>query len=148
MRKNKGFTLIELLVVIAIIGLLSALAVVSLNSARQKSRDARRVSDIKQIQTALELFYDDTGAYIDADEAITLGDATHGCLDEDGLATPPCDGDNIYMVSVPADPGTSTTYSYLAADPVDYAITFTLESGVAGLDGTACTATSGGLSCS
>ena len=63
MRKQKGFTLIELLVVIAIIGLLSTLAVVALNNARQKSRDAKRVSDIKQIQTALELYYNDANAY-------------------------------------------------------------------------------------
>ncbi|MBU4331510.1 prepilin-type N-terminal cleavage/methylation domain-containing protein [Patescibacteria group bacterium] len=63
MRKNKGFTLIELLVVIAIIGLLSTLAVVALNSARQKSRDAKRVADIKQIQTALELYYNDNNGY-------------------------------------------------------------------------------------
>ncbi|MFH0972699.1 MAG: prepilin-type N-terminal cleavage/methylation domain-containing protein, partial [Patescibacteria group bacterium] len=58
-----GFTLIELLVVIAIIGLLSTLAIVALNNARQKSRDARRVSDIKQIQTALELYYNDANGY-------------------------------------------------------------------------------------
>ena len=54
MRK-KGFTLIELLVVIAIIGLLSTLAVVSLNSARGKARDAKRVSDVKQLSTILEI---------------------------------------------------------------------------------------------
>ena len=58
-----GFTLIELLVVIAIIGLLSTLAVVALNNARMKSRDAKRVSDIKQIQTALELYYNDANSY-------------------------------------------------------------------------------------
>ncbi|MCK4553352.1 prepilin-type N-terminal cleavage/methylation domain-containing protein [Candidatus Parcubacteria bacterium] len=63
MRKKQGFTLIELLVVIAIIGLLSTLAVVALNNARQKSRDAKRVSDIKQIQTALELYFNDASAY-------------------------------------------------------------------------------------
>ncbi|OGF31319.1 hypothetical protein A3H09_03530, partial [Candidatus Falkowbacteria bacterium RIFCSPLOWO2_12_FULL_45_13] len=63
MRKQKGFTLIELLVVIAIIGLLSTLAVVALNNARMKSRDAKRVSDIKQIQTALELYYNDANSY-------------------------------------------------------------------------------------
>lgn len=63
--KNKGFTLIELLVVIAIIGILSAVVLVSLNSARQKSRDARRLSDIRQIQTAMELYYNDNGAYPD-----------------------------------------------------------------------------------
>ena len=64
MKKTKpGFTLIELLVVIAIIGLLSTLSIVALNSARAKSRDARRVSDIKQTQTALELFFNEAGYY-------------------------------------------------------------------------------------
>src|SRR3989344_4259356 len=56
--QNKGFTLIELLVVIAIIGLLSSIVLASLNSARQKARDARRIADFNQIRTALELFYD------------------------------------------------------------------------------------------
>jgi prepilin-type N-terminal cleavage/methylation domain-containing protein len=55
---KKGFTLIELLVVIAIIGILSSVVIASMNSARKKSRDARRISDISQIQTALEMFYD------------------------------------------------------------------------------------------
>lgn len=59
----RGFTLIELLVVIAIIGILSAVVLTSLNSARLKARDARRISDIKQIQLALELAYDTNGSY-------------------------------------------------------------------------------------
>ncbi len=63
-RKNKaGFTLIELLVVIAIIGLLASVVLVSVNSARQKSRDAKRLADINQIAKALELFYNDAAAY-------------------------------------------------------------------------------------
>ena len=57
-RALKGFTLIELLVVIAIIGVLASIVLASLNSARQKSRDARRIADIKQLQLALELYYD------------------------------------------------------------------------------------------
>lgn len=57
-RALQGFTLIELLVVIAIIGVLASIVLASLNSARQKSRDARRVADIKQLQLALELYYD------------------------------------------------------------------------------------------
>lgn len=63
MKKNKGFTLIELLVVIAIIGILSSVVLASLNSAREKSRDAKRVSDIKQLQLALELYFDSNGEY-------------------------------------------------------------------------------------
>lgn len=63
MTQKKGFTLIELLVVVAIIGLLSTLSIVALNTARAKARDARRVSDVKQIQTALELYYNDKGDY-------------------------------------------------------------------------------------
>ncbi|MDD4290065.1 MAG: type II secretion system protein [Patescibacteria group bacterium] len=55
MRNKKGFTLIELLVVIAIIGLLSTLSVVSLNSARAKARDAKRASDARSVQTAIEM---------------------------------------------------------------------------------------------
>ena len=61
--KKKGFTLIELLVVIAIIGLLSTLAVIALNNARQKSRDAKRVADVKQLQTALEMYYNQYNSY-------------------------------------------------------------------------------------
>ena len=67
---RQGFTLIELLVVIAIIGLLSTLAVVSLNGARSKARDARRVSDLKAVSSALELYRDDN---LDAVPDVTVG---------------------------------------------------------------------------
>lgn len=56
---HRGFTLIELLVVIAIIGILASIILASLNSARQKGRDARRIADLNQYQKALTLFYDD-----------------------------------------------------------------------------------------
>lgn len=60
---SSGFTLIELLVVIAIIGILSSVVLASLNTARLKARDTRRVSDIKSIQLAMEFYYDSLGYY-------------------------------------------------------------------------------------
>lgn len=65
---NKGFTLIELLVVISIIGILSTFAVVSLNSARIKARDAKRKADMTQLRTAIELYFDRYGEYPACDD--------------------------------------------------------------------------------
>lgn len=60
---TKGFTLIELLVVIAIIGMLSSVVLASLNTARAKGRDVRRLQDLHQIQLALNMYYADNGKY-------------------------------------------------------------------------------------
>jgi prepilin-type N-terminal cleavage/methylation domain-containing protein len=54
---KSGFTLIELLVVVAIIALLSSIALIALVSARQKSRDAKRLGDMTQMMNALEIYY-------------------------------------------------------------------------------------------
>lgn len=69
MKSNKkAFTLIELLVVIAIIGILATISVLALSNARAKSRDAKRAGDIKQVQTALELFFNDNNRYPTTEE--------------------------------------------------------------------------------
>ncbi|MBI4087784.1 prepilin-type N-terminal cleavage/methylation domain-containing protein [Candidatus Kaiserbacteria bacterium] len=90
---KRGFTLIELLVVIAIIGILSSIVLASLNSARQKGRDARRLADVKQLQLALELYYDSNSAY-----PATLSTAA--------LVTPG------YISVIPTDPTNQAAYSY------------------------------------
>lgn len=120
-----GFTLIELLVVIAIIGVLASIVLASLNSARRKSRDSRRITDIKQIQLALELFFDASG------NTYPLGTATcnattlawglealqtAGYIPQvprdplSSVATPIC-----YRYAVPTASGSQTTY-HLAAN--------------------------------
>jgi prepilin-type N-terminal cleavage/methylation domain-containing protein len=64
---RRAFTLVELLVVIAIIGLLSTVAVVATNTARAKARDVKRLADMRQMQTALELYINANGQYPDGD---------------------------------------------------------------------------------
>jgi general secretion pathway protein G len=115
-----GFTLIELLVVISIIGLLSTMAVYSFNNTRVKARDAKRMSDLKQIQKALELYFDDFGTY----PSETYCDSSIGSC---GTACP-CGGtdwqyttanyigrslrDNNILKDLPIDPINDSTYYY------------------------------------
>jgi len=61
--QSKGFTLIELLVVIAIIGVFSSVSLASLQVARQRANDTARVSDVKALKTAIELYYNDNHMY-------------------------------------------------------------------------------------
>lgn len=98
-RGTSGFTLIELLVVIAIIGILASITIASLNSARLKARDARRVADIKQIQVALELHYNSQSAP-EYPTATTVCDDTHAY----GLEVLVTGG---HIPQVPRDPNAS-----------------------------------------
>lgn len=114
-RKNRkfltGFTLIELLVVIAIIGILASVVLASLNDARKKARDARRVADIKQLQLAFELYFDSEGNKYPA----SLADANL----------------TKYIASVPKDP-LSAAYTYEQCGTTNYHIGAALEKGPAG----------------
>ncbi len=62
-KNPAGFTLIELLVVIAIIGILSAVVLASLNTARERSRNTSYVAQIREYQKALAIYHSDTGNY-------------------------------------------------------------------------------------
>lgn len=116
---KKGFTLVELLVVVSIIGILTTLVVANLNSARERARDASRKSDLRNIQTALRLYYNDIGSF----PAASAGDIV-GC---DG----PCTWGGtwsqagvVYMNTLPNDPLTDQTYSY-TSDPLNDTFTLT-----------------------
>jgi len=60
---KRGFSLIELLVVIALIGILTAIATASYTTMQKKSRDTRRISDMKAIQQGMEQYYGDLYTY-------------------------------------------------------------------------------------
>lgn len=141
MKNKKGFTLIELLVVIAIIGLLSTLAVVALNNARIKSRDARRVSDVKQIQTALELYLNDVGTYPSSpatSDCAAGGDTVGLCISSTNEIAATCAG-TTYMAQIPADPlydataSPASQYCYTQDADTTYSLRYTLEGATAGI---------------
>ena len=97
--QTRGFTLIELLVVIAIIAILASIILASLNTARSKSRDARRIADMKQVQLAIELYNNDNSHYPLL--------AAYGLLSGiSGLITP------AYISVLPSDPGGGGGYQY------------------------------------
>jgi len=143
---KKGFTLVELLVVIAIIGVLSTLAVVSLNNAREKARDAKRVSDIKQVQTALELYFADSNGYA-AGTALVLGGDTAESLSGAGFTASESTTGTTYMGQVPSNAtpgGAAYTYTQLSSG-LSYQITFTLEGQTGALVAAGHTATPSGI---
>ena len=155
MHNRRGFTLIELLVTIAIIGLLATLGIVAFNTARIRARDARRTSDIRAIQTALEIFRGSVGGYPDDTVSGAGGSAIGGgnlrSLTRSGWGGALPAGVAVYLGQAPNDPapGGSGQYTYTSraddgsscdATPCDtYVIQFSLEQGTGGLSaGTYC----------
>lgn len=118
---RRGFTLIELLVVISIISLLSSVVLSSLNNARMKARDTKRLSEIRQFITALDLYYQANGSYPSSDNGGCGGWDTPG---NGTFITPLVSGG--YMARHLADPvpskdGSCSNYQYYRYTAGDYA---------------------------
>ena len=134
---RRGFTLVELLVVVAIIGLLAGIAVVSVNAVRAKARDTKRVADIKQIQTALERRFSDTGMYPPTPaNGSKLGTGAAQALTSvaAGWEQTATAGATVYLSGVPKDPQNmgEYVYTYMVVQGNEmrgYTITFRLEAG-------------------
>ena len=103
MKRNslqRGFTLIELLVVVAIIGILSSIVLVSLNSARQKGRDASAKGSMSSMRAAAEIIFDNTGEYLDVCD----------------LGTPPSESGNLFFFFLNQTGGTVDAVYVCGAD--------------------------------
>lgn len=142
---KKGFTLIELLVVIAILGLLAVGLLATINPFQQfkKADDARRISDIEQIQRALELYYQDNNAYPASSSNFQI-DVNNQPVSWGTTWLP-------YISTLPKDPTSSNTYVYFspAGNGQTYYLYANLETGAlnpqACNNGKACSQFSSGI---
>lgn len=128
-RFNFGFTLIELLVVISIIGILTTLVAANLNSARSRARDAERKSDIRNVATALRLYYNDYGTYPQSRPGGTMNACGSGGASPCswGSAWTAGTGPTTYMSKMPLDPLPNQTYFYYRVDSDTYTLSACLE---------------------
>lgn len=117
-RNFKGFTLVELLVAVAILAVLTVVGLMVINPVAQfnKTRDARRKSDLAQIKRALLMYHNDEGEYPSTDAFLSSGTAW----------TRPAHPDVIYMKTVPVDPSAGY-YSYSLTAPEEYCLWATLQ---------------------
>jgi type II secretion system protein G len=122
LQNSRGFTLIELLVVIAIIGILSSVVLASLNGAREGARDARRQTDLNQVQLALEQLFAECGSYPRQTEGAGVTGLTVTVSNCEGSAAVPLLD---YMSQIPEDPN-GGTYGY-AGDQFNYCLGAKLE---------------------
>ena len=99
--QEKGFTLIEMLIVVAIVGILASVVLIGLGPTQRSGRDARRLADLKQVQTALELYFQKNGSYPNT----TTWTGASGLT---GILT----GASLGVTNLPNDPKAGTDYKY------------------------------------
>lgn len=139
--QRKAFTVIELLIVVAIMGILTAIVTTNFATSKSKSRDTKRISDIGQIQLALELFFDRCNQYPVVSGTLPDINAANGCPIGITLAN--------FISKIPSAPNSGEIYEYgvnsSSGVPLDYVLKTVLENNNSVLtDSTKVNYTSGG----
>lgn len=122
-KRLNGFTLIELLLVAGIFGLIASAAIAVINPGEQfkKANDARRKSDLSQIQRALESYFQDNGQYPQANNYRIMNGST---TIQWGSSWQP------YINLLPQDPSTNRNYVYyVTSNRQSYVLYASLERG-------------------
>ncbi len=123
----RGFTLIEILIVVAIIAILAGSVLVGFGPAQRQGRDTRRISDLRQVQNALGLYYAKCGYYPGASTGnaactgFTIGTNTWATLNT------ALTGSFIGIKQIPNDPTSGKDYSYGSTDGTGYTLGAVLE---------------------
>ncbi len=143
MQKKNGFTLVELLIVLGILAIVATLAAVAVGAARSKQRDATRISNVRQLQSALEDYFNETNSY-PSGTRLALGDASlSACLGSSGFQGD-CSGDRSVIMRVVlgtyqkgleglvacGEPSRNAFCYLQRLEGVDYSIEFELENGL------------------
>lgn len=129
--KQKGFTLLELLLVIALIAILSTFVIATGRESFKRGRDTQRKSDIKNVASALDIFYSDYGIYPASDGAGAILACPYSAITSSGT---PCvwgtsefsdDQGTIYFNRLPTDPDESQSYYYEPSATQDSFVIYT-----------------------
>ena len=131
-NNRSGFTLIEILIVVAIIAILASVVLIGLGPTQEAGRDARRLSDLHEVQNGLELYYGKCGYYPGGVAAGACAvTATTGYNTGATTMTAALTGVGVGVGSVPLDPTNSGTHVYTyhtnGASADSYALAAVLE---------------------
>ena len=121
---KKGFTLVELVIVIGLIAILIGGVMAALDPIGQihKGNDVRRKSDLSQVQKALEVYYNDFGAYPAHSTTSPMYRIFHSGIKDWGKSWAP------YMSTLPEDPKGGYNYIYYS-EGQSYYLYVSLERG-------------------
>lgn len=123
---KRGFTLVEILIVVAIIATLASVALVGLGPVQRNGRDTRRVSDLRQVQNGVELYYAKCGYYPGAAQSSSDCSGFSQASGWTGLSSA-LTGSTLGISKVPNDPRAGANYDYGSTSGTSYVLGATLE---------------------